>query len=249
MIDGSTRVHFKYQRLTRTLATSHVARDAPWPLSRLCRSRSSSGSGAIRCLSSVLSLLEDAATALANTGWNVHRAETIEDVGDVVASICRDIDATTALRSGHEVLDEAKIYATLEREGVDLRDMTLEDDMQSEERAEARKSHREEIFKTDVGITGGDYVIAETGTLVIHPRKGVSRLTSLAPPVHIAVIKRGQVLPSLDELFLLEHVEIHTGNRHAGMNLISGPSRTGDIEATIVHGIHGPVETHIVLVG
>ena len=194
-------------------------------------------------------LLEDAATALANTGWNVHRAETIEDVGDVVASICRDIDATTALRSGHEVLDEAKIYATLEREGVDLRDMTLEDDMQSEERAEARKSHREEVFQTDVGITGGDYVIAETGTLVIHPRKGVSRLTSLAPPVHIAVIKRGQVLPSLDELFLLEHIDIHTSNRHAGMNLISGPSRTGDIEATIVHGIHGPVETHIVLVG
>ena len=194
-------------------------------------------------------LLEEAAIALATTGWNVHRAETIEDVGDVVASICRDIDATNALRSGHEVLDEAKIHAALEREGVDLRDMTLEGDMQSEERAEARKSHRKEVFQTDVGITGGDYVIAETGTLVIHPKKGVSRLTSLAPPVHIAVIKRGQVLPSLDELFLLEHVDIHTGNRHAGMNLISGPSRTGDIEATIVHGIHGPVETHIVLVG
>ena len=92
-------------------------------------------------------------------------------------------------------------------------------------------------------------LFAETGTLVIHPKKGVSRLTSLAPPVHITVMKHGQVLPSLDELFLLEHVDIHSGERHAAMNLISGPSRTGDIEATIVHGIHGPVETHIVLVG
>lgn len=194
-------------------------------------------------------LLEHAAAALETTGWKVHRAETIEGVGDVVASICHDIDATNALRSGHEVLDEAQIHAALEREGVNLRDMTLSDDMSIEERAEMRLSHRNEVFQTDVGITGGDYVIAETGTLVIHPQKGVSRLTSLAPPVHIAVIKRGQVLPSLDELFLLEHVDIHTGNRHAGMNLISGPSRTGDIEATIVHGIHGPVETHIVLVG
>lgn len=194
-------------------------------------------------------LLEDAAAALATTGWKVHRTETIEDVGDVIASICQEIGATNALRSGHDVLDEAQIHAALEREGVNLRDMTLDDDKSPEERVELRAAHRKEVFQTDVGITGGDYVIAETGTLVIHPRKGISRLTSLAPPVHIAVIKRGQVLPSLDELFLLEHVDIHTGNRHAAMNLISGPSRTGDIEATIVHGIHGPVETHIVLVG
>ena len=194
-------------------------------------------------------LLEQAASALANTGWNVHRAETIEDVGDVVASICRDINASKALRSGHEVLDEAQIHVALERAGVNLKDMTLDDEMPEAERTNVRAAHRNEVFQTNVGITGGDYIIAETGTLVIHPKKGVSRLTSLAPPVHIAIMKRGQVLPTLDELFLLEHVDIHTGNRHAGMNLISGPSRTGDIEATIVHGIHGPVETHIVLVG
>ena len=194
-------------------------------------------------------LLEDAARALATTGWNVHRAETMEDVGDLVAGICRKIGANSALRSGHEVLDEANVNPALERANVELRDMTLQDEMSESEREDQRSSHRQEVFRTDVGITGGDYVIAETGTLVIHPKKGVSRLTSLAPPVHIAVMKRGQVLPSLDELFLLEHVDIHAGDRHAAMNLISGPSRTGDIEATIVHGIHGPVETHIVLVG
>ncbi|MYA59027.1 MAG: lactate utilization protein [Chloroflexi bacterium] len=194
-------------------------------------------------------LLEEAADALATTGWNVHRAATMEDVGDLIARICQDIGAGKALRSGHEVLDEAGIGAALDRVGVELNDMTLQDEMTDGERDTRRMAHRQEVFKTDVGITGGDYVIAETGTLVIHPKKGVSRLTSLAPPVHIAVMRRGQVLPSLDELFLLEHVDIHSGDRHAAMNLISGPSRTGDIEATIVHGIHGPVETHIVLVG
>ena len=194
-------------------------------------------------------LLDDAAEAMATAGWNVHRAETMEDVGDMIAGICRDIGAEKALRSGHEVLDEALIDLALERAGVELRDMTLNDEMSEEERNAMRSEHREEVFRTNVGITGGDYVVAETGTLVIHPKKGVSRLISLAPPVHIAVIKRGQVLPSLDELFLLEHVELNSGERHAAMNLISGPSRTGDIEATIVHGIHGPVETHVVLVG
>ncbi len=194
-------------------------------------------------------LLEEAADALATTGWYVHRAETMEDVGDLIARICREIGAEKALRSGHEVLDEAGIEHALERASVELSDMSLNDEMTDDERDEQRSAHRQEVFNTDVGITGGDYVIAETGTLVIHPKKGVSRLTSLAPPVHIAVMRRGQVLPSLDELFLLEHVDIHSGDRHAAMNLISGPSRTGDIEATIVHGIHGPVETHIVLVG
>ena len=194
-------------------------------------------------------LLDEAASALETGGWKVHRAETIEDVGDIVVNICRDIDAKSALRSGHDVLDEAQIDNALGRAGIDLQNLNLRDRFTDEERAEKRAQHRKEVFRTDVGITGGDYVIAETGTLVIHPKKGVSRLTSLAPPVHVAVIKRGQILPSLDELFLLEHVDIHTGNQHAGMNLISGPSRTGDIEATIVHGIHGPIETHIVLVG
>ena len=194
-------------------------------------------------------LLDDAADAMKTAGWKVHRAETIEDVGDLIAEICRDIGADTALRSGHDVLDEARIDSALERSGVDLRNMTLGDEMSEEDRTELRSAHRKEVFRTNVGITGGDYVIAETGTLVIHPKKGVSRLTSLAPPVHIAVMKRGQVLPSLDELFLLEHVDLNSEDRHAAMNLISGPSRTGDIEATIVHGIHGPTETHIVLVG
>ena len=193
-------------------------------------------------------LLDDATENLTNSGWKVYHAETIEDVGNVVAEICCGISAETALRSGDGVLDEALINPALERVGIELRDMTLQDGMSDADRNEIRSAHREEVFRANVGITGGDYVIAETGTLVIHPKKGVSRLISLAPPVHIAVMKRNQVLPSLDDLFLLEHIDLNIGEGHAAMNLISGPSRTGDIEATIVYGIHGPVETHIVLV-
>ena len=66
-------------------------------------------------------LLDDAADAMKTAGWKVHRAETIEDVGDLIAEICRDIGADTALRSGHDVLDEARIDSALERSGVDLK--------------------------------------------------------------------------------------------------------------------------------
>ena len=135
------------------------ARDAATDVRREAEARSSE-------------LLDKAADALATTGWNVHRAETMEDVGDLIAQICQDIGADKALRSGHEVLDEAGIGPALDRVGVELKDMTLNDEMTDDERDEQRSAHRQEVFNTDVGITGGDYVIAETGTLVIHPKKG-----------------------------------------------------------------------------
>jgi L-lactate dehydrogenase complex protein LldG len=110
-------------------------------------------------------------------------------------------------------------------------------------RAEAKKA----VFSADVGITGVDYAIAETGTVVLYPRKGLSRLVSLAPPTHIAVLRPGEVLESLDELFAMERDDFLSGEFAGSMNLISGPSKTGDIEGTIVTGIHGPLEVHLVI--
>ena len=69
--------------------------------------------------------------------------------------------------------------------------------------AQDRARFRTIMESSDIGVTGVDYAISETGTCVIIPRAGVSRLVSLLPPVHIALVERGQVLPSLDELFTL----------------------------------------------
>ena len=101
----------------------------------------------------------------------------------------------------------------------------------------------------DLGITGVDYAIAETGTCVIIPRAGVSRLVSLLPPVHIALVESGQVLPSLDELFTLRRDDFLNGNLGSYMNLITGPSRSADIEYQLITGVHGPGEVHMVLIG
>ena len=105
------------------------------------------------------------------------------------------------------------------------------------------------MASADLGITGVDYAIAETGTCVIIPAAGASRLVSLLPPVHIALVERGQVLPSLDELFTFRRRDFVNGELGSYMNLITGPSRTADIEYKLVTGVHGPGEVHMVLIG
>lgn len=194
-------------------------------------------------------VINSAVDSLTAGGWNVHRATTVEDVGEVVSAICSDAEIRSAVRTGHLILDHARVDAVLAKDGVECIVTESRDASSDEERQLQIESAKQRMFEVDAGITGGDYVIAETGTLVIHPGAGIARLASLAPPIHIAVVHVSQVLPSLDALFLLEHVDLRNGKRASAMNLISGPSRTGDIEATIVHGIHGPIETHIVLVG
>jgi L-lactate dehydrogenase complex protein LldG len=103
---------------------------------------------------------------------------------------------------------------------------------------------RQTFFAADVGITGMDHVIAETGTLALTTRPDQPRSASLLPPVHIAVAHRRQILPDLFDLF--------SGRWHEGLpaclSLITGPSKTGDIELRLVTGVHGPGEVHLVLV-
>ena len=124
-----------------------------------------------------------------------------------------------------------------------------EDGVSDSERDAQRQQLREKAIHTEIGLTGVDYAIAETGTCVLIPRKGVSRLVSLLPPVHIAVVERGQVLPSLDEIFTLRRDAFNDGNLGSYMNFISGPSRSADIEYTLVTGVHGPGEVYMVLIG
>jgi L-lactate dehydrogenase complex protein LldG len=105
-------------------------------------------------------------------------------------------------------------------------------------------STREEIVRADVGITGADYGLADTGTLVMLASSD-PRLVSLLPPVHVAVLQASRMLSTLDELLqLLPKPAAQT----ASMVLITGPSRTADIEQILVRGVHGPGELHVVII-
>ena len=98
----------------------------------------------------------------------------------------------------------------------------------------------------DFGITSADYALADTGTLVMIASPREARLISLLPPAHIAVVPRDRILTGLDELFSI--VPLPSGET-SSMVLITGPSRTADIEQILVRGVHGPGRITVVTVG
>ncbi len=193
-------------------------------------------------------LIERMAEAAEATGWRVHRVSNPEDAAELIADICQGYGAKRVLRSTHDVLTDIPLDLAIRDTGASIDVTELTDQADTTEPSEREKA-KNAAFVADVGITGVDYAIAETGTVVLHPRKGLSRLVSLAPPTHIAVLRPGEVLESLDELFAIERDDFLSGKLSGSMNLISGPSKTGDIEGTIVTGIHGPLEVHLVILG
>lgn len=191
-------------------------------------------------------LVDQFAKAGADIGWQVHRCETAEDAVAAVVEICRNAGAKTGLRSEHDVFERVLVDDALRQSGVDIQPATAQSDETSDP---DRASLRAKSFQVDVGITGVDFAIAETGSVAMLSRKGVSRLVSLAPPRHIAVVEASDVIPSLDEMFLFGR-ENFLEEWHRGMvNLISGPSRSADIEARTTTGVHGPGEVHLVILG
>jgi L-lactate dehydrogenase complex protein LldF len=93
------------------------------------------------------------------------------------------------------------------------------------------------------GITGVLSAIAETGTLVIPSAKGQPLGASLLAEFHIAIISSAQIILSLDEA--LQNKEVRNASAIA---LVTGPSRTADIEMTLTIGVHGPKELHVFVV-
>jgi L-lactate dehydrogenase complex protein LldG len=108
----------------------------------------------------------------------------------------------------------------------------------------------EASFTATVGITGVDFALAETGSLVVTSLTEGAQLASLAPPVHVALYRRSQLVASLDEVLERLRVASHPDLALPGRSVvfITGTSRTADIEQILIRGVHGPGEVHAILV-
>lgn len=203
--------------------------------------------------------LEALAQTATQRGWNVKRAPNPEEALEYLSSVLTQLGVKRAVRSTEEVFQELAVDSTLHRPGIETtivaRGETRSGETKSGE-TRSDKNHsgatlRQSMIDADIGITGADYAVAETGSVVVLPRAGLSRLVSLAPPVHLALVRPQDVVDTLDDLFLLRRLDYHRNGRDMGsyLNFITGPSRTADIEQTLVVGVHGPKEVHMVILG
>lgn len=174
------------------------------------------------------------AAAAASAGWNVRcvvEAECASAVADIVKScgaarVLLRAEPGTALTPEHA----AAIGRILADRGVAV--TTERDD--------------DTMFAVDAAITGASAAIAETGTIVCVSGADVARGASLIPPVHIALIAAAQIVPDLFDYFARAGA---ARTLAANINLITGPSKTADIEGILVTGVHGPGHVHVVVLG
>jgi len=131
--------------------------------------------------------------------------------------------------------------------GIDLRVQLAKNGI-AFEKATADMDLISKAAEADIGISGVDYALADTGTLVLFASVPQPRSVSLLPPVHLAIVKSKQILPGLSELFpLLGYEQGEQRELSSAITFITGPSRTADIELKLVVGVHGPQELHVLL--
>ena len=109
---------------------------------------------------------------------------------------------------------------------------------------------RKYFAEADIGISGANFAVAESGTLVIISNEGNARLVTSLPPIHIAIVTTEKFVETLEEATALVKALIAASSgmkMTAYVSFITGPSRTTDIEKELIIGAHGPQEVHIII--
>ena len=175
-----------------------------------------------------------------------HHVATAREVPDVIGTIARERGAHTAI-TWHPSALGVDWSAALSAGGLE----TVAMPAAGLEPPAERQALRELIAAADLGVTGVDLAVAETGSLVLLSGSGRPRSTSLLPPYHVAVFDRAALVESLAQVGVFLEAW-HDGApdpwRGGVINVITGPSRTADIELTLTRGVHGPKEVHAIFV-
>jgi L-lactate dehydrogenase complex protein LldG len=183
--------------------------------------------------------IEKLVETLTLIGCDVHRVRNSEETLEKLTEIARAEGLTKILASEDDVVLPLDLPGWGKKNNIKV--VTPKD---CGDREEFKRVAFEEV---EAGVTGVDSAVAESGTLcLIHDEKQ-PRLVSLAPIRHIAVVPVDRIRPVYesvtDELFAAG------GKAPNHLTFISGPSMTGDIQATLFRGMHGPKTVTVILVG
>jgi L-lactate dehydrogenase complex protein LldG len=164
-----------------------------------------------------------------------------EQLPEVVSARLRELNAERLLTWGPQDEMLKPLLATLSNRGLLLEqpDLAYRD-------PQMRREALAHLDQAHAGLTGAVAAYADTGTLVLPSGPGRSALASLLPPIHLAVLREGNLYPSFEDW-------VASGGRQAleaasSVALVTGPSRTADIEMTLTIGVHGPGKVIVFLV-
>ncbi|HET6246287.1 MAG TPA: LUD domain-containing protein [Tepidisphaeraceae bacterium] len=146
----------------------------------------------------------------------------VEELLEKLAAFLREKKCRSVMLSDTPLIEKMKVVDYLKKNGFAA--------------AGWGKMTADEAYDIDAGVTEADYAVAETGTLAIRHRPEHGRLLSLVPFVHVAIIQPKIFVADLIDLF----EKLAADGVGSGVTLISGPSKTADIEMQTVTGVHGP---------
>lgn len=105
------------------------------------------------------------------------------------------------------------------------------------------------LNEVQIGITGIDFAIAQSGTMVEVAINDATRLVSSMPRTHIGILYAREIVPLFFDAAARLRTLFADNERNIAVSFISGPSRTGDIEMILTLGVHGPEKAHVVVIG
>ena len=156
------------------------------------------------------------------------------DVSGTIKGVLEETGCRSLVLSDELLIKEFDIKTIAAQMGIDCQ--YISEIPQSE--------YRSKMFQAEAGITGCDYALADSGTIVIKHRSENQRLVSLAPNAYICIVKASQMLKDrFDLAAILEKQE-----KTAAVTLITGVSRTADVALQVVLVMHGPRKVHIILI-
>ena len=189
-----------------------------------------------RCEAERKQLLNRFESELEKIGAKVHHSASIDSTADYVERVALKHEAKSVITTNADCIGGTGLATRLGKHGISCLTETSNEDF------------RQMASDAGIGVSGVDYALADTGTLVLLAGKGQARSVSLLPAIHIAIVNPDQIVSGLDDLFTLLRFEREDKQLTSAVTFITGPSRTADIELTLVIGVHGPQELHVVVV-
>jgi L-lactate dehydrogenase complex protein LldG len=187
---------------------------------------------------------------------NVSVLEDEESVKAAIVELIRNknpewSDQKSVVTWQHPLIERLNLFEALADQNVTVH-IAKSDNIESEgiTTAKVNARLRRHVIESYIGITSADFGMADTASLVMRTRPGQARSVSLVPSIHIGVIYLDQIIRDLKELYALLSFDPDVSQEGLTncMTFISGPSKTADVEATMVHGAHGPREMYVYVI-